>query len=235
ALSEPDFLQLSQVQSLLDPATTLVEYHLGTERSYVWMVSEKGLVSAVLPKAEEIENEGRALHESLTERNRLAPRLGPAARSARLNDAEAGYSRAAQRLSELLLSPLPNPGTERLVIVADGVLHYVPFAALPLPKAWSAAEPEPLLTRYSVVSLPSAAVIEVLRSERNARPQAPKQLAVFADPVFDVQDGRVQGRVVARRPVAAGGPQALRASGSAADLSRLEYTRELADTLASGL
>jgi CHAT domain-containing protein len=234
ALSEPASLRLGEVQALLDPDVALVEYHLGAERSYVWVATRQGLFSAALPKAEEIEKEGRSLHESLTARNRLAPGLGLTARANRLAQAEARYDRAAQRLSDLLLSPLPSPAVERLVIVADGVLHYVPFAALPIPKTWGPGEAGPLLVRHTVVSLPSATVIEALRSERQARPPAPKEVAVFADPVFDAQDGRLLGRQASRRP-AVGVPRTAAASQPGLPLPRLDYTRELADALVKGL
>jgi CHAT domain-containing protein/tetratricopeptide (TPR) repeat protein len=236
ALNEPASCPLSEVQALLDPDTALIEYHLGAERSYVWMVNRDTLVSAELPNAAEIERQGRALYDDLTVRTRPAAGLSAAANLRRLEDTSAHYTRAAQRLSEVLLGPLPKPSVQRLVIVADGVLHYLPFAALPVPASWASggSNPgEPLLTSHAVVSLPSAAVIAALRSERAARAPAPKEIAVFADPVFDTQDGRLTRRP-GPHPAVPVSPSA-DVPADALSLPRLSFTRELADTMVEGL
>ncbi|HYG63230.1 MAG TPA: CHAT domain-containing protein, partial [Thermoanaerobaculia bacterium] len=76
----------------------------------------------------------------------------------------------------------------RLVIVADGALHYLPFAALPDP-----ASGDPLLITHEVVHLPSASVLAIQRRELQDRTPAPAALAVLADPVFSPSDPRVGG------------------------------------------
>src|SRR5260370_19947474 len=78
-------------------------------------------------------------------------------------------------------------GDKRLLIVADGVLHYVPFAALPDPAGGN----QPLLVRHEIVSMPSASIVALLRKEYANRKPAPKALAVFADPVFSRDDARL--------------------------------------------
>src|SRR6185503_11404578 len=91
---------------------------------------------------------------------------------------------------------------------ADGALQYIPFAALPSPKAEggrrkdesrkapglhpSSLIPHPLILEHEVVSLPSASVVAVLRHEMAGRRAAPKTLAVFADPVFENDDARLK-------------------------------------------
>ncbi len=76
---------------------------------------------------------------------------------------------------------------QRLAVVADGALHYLPFAALPHP----AAPAEPLLGRHEIVSLPSASTLAVQRQTLAGRPAAAKALAVLADPVFGAPDPRL--------------------------------------------
>ena len=89
-------------------------------------------------------------------------------------------------LSNLILSPIKNSLTKkRLLIVADGVLNYVPFAALPNPQT-----NEPLIVSQEIVTLPSASTLAVMRKELDGRKLAPKTVAVLADPVFDTQDER---------------------------------------------
>jgi CHAT domain-containing protein len=77
------------------------------------------------------------------------------------------------------------------VIVGDGTLQYLPFAALPLPASSDAA---PLLASYEVVHAPSASVLLELRRDLQARAVAPRTIAVIADPVFGAEDSRLRPR-----------------------------------------
>jgi CHAT domain-containing protein len=105
----------------------------------------------------------------------------------------------------MLLAPAAEQlGKKRLAIVADGALHYVPFAALPKPVQRSQVRDSqstvrittsnytPLIVEHEVVSLPSASTLAVLKKEMKGRKLAPKLVAVVADPVFDPNDVRVR-------------------------------------------
>jgi len=83
-------------------------------------------------------------------------------------------------------------GTKRLIVVADGALEAIPFAALPDPSAEPGKAP-PLLTRHEIVQLPSASILATLRRELADRLPAPRRIAVLADPVFTSDDPRLQG------------------------------------------
>jgi CHAT domain-containing protein len=98
----------------------------------------------------------------------------------------------------MLLGPVAAQlGKKRLVIVADGALQYVPFAALPAPSPGndeernSGAEPQPLIVEHEIISLPSASTLATLRREMAGRKPAEKSLAILADPVFADDDTRV--------------------------------------------
>jgi CHAT domain-containing protein len=98
-----------------------------------------------------------------------------------------------------LLAPVAKQlGTKRLVIVADGMLQYLPFSVLPTP-AMSATEItsdlKPLILDHEIVSLPSASVLAALRRELADRKPASKTVAVLADPVFETDDARVKLRL----------------------------------------
>src|SRR5262245_56371256 len=103
-------------------------------------------------------------------------------------------------------------GAKRLLIVADGALQHIPFAALPEPDAGRRADGEtgrkgkprhlatsprrhvaftPLAVEREIINLPSASTLAVLRRETEKRSTAPKTVAVFADPVFEADDRRV--------------------------------------------
>jgi CHAT domain-containing protein len=198
ALTQPQPLNLSEIQQqVLDPDTLLLEYSLGENASYLFVVSQTSLTSHQLPKRTEIEAAARSVYELLTAPQ---PRPGAAAdeRQARIAEARANYWQQATALSRMLLGPVTSRlGKKRLVIVADGALQYIPFAALPAPSTGndgrrnSGAEPQPLFVEHEIVNLPSASTLATLRRETAGRKPAEKSLAVLADPVFTDDDTRV--------------------------------------------
>ena len=191
ALTQPQPLTLSEIQKdLLDAETALLEYALGEERSYLWVVTPTSIMSAELPKRAELESTGRRLIEMLSDGKGWAT-------GATVNTE---YAAVASELSETLLpaSILSHLRVKRLVIVADGVLQYVPFAALPtvkLKQSKSSLEQtqskRPLIADYEIVNLPSASTLAVLRRETASRIRGTKSVAILADPVFDKMDERV--------------------------------------------
>jgi CHAT domain-containing protein len=120
-----------------------------------------------------------------------------------------------------------------LVIVADGALHYVPFAALPDP----ARPGQPLVVEHEIVNLPSASVLALLRKETGQRAPAPREVAILADPVFRLNDPRVhpQTAALSGEPLAEETGVVLRAAKDVGldGFPRLRYTREEADAIAS--
>jgi CHAT domain-containing protein/Tfp pilus assembly protein PilF len=195
ALIRPQPLRGREIQrQLLDSDTVLLEYSLGEERSHVFLVSSDSLQVFEFPKREVAEKAARRVYQLLTERTRRDRRETYRQRAARIAQAEAEYPTAALRLSQMVLGPVAAKlENKRLLIVSDGALQYLPFAALPLPR--SRQSPAPLITKHEVVNLPSASVLAVLRRERQERKSASKAVAVFADPVFDPRDARVKNAV----------------------------------------
>ena len=57
---------------------------------------------------------------------------------------------------------------KRILVVADGALQYLPFAALPIPGRRRDAK-VPMVVEHEIVSLPSASVLAVLRRETGSR------------------------------------------------------------------
>jgi CHAT domain-containing protein len=94
----------------------------------------------------------------------------------------------------MVLSPIAAQlGTKRLLVVSDGTLQYIPFAALIDPTAKGrAGSKQPMVARHEIVSSPSASVLALQRRELSGRKEAPQPLAVFADPVFNEDDERVR-------------------------------------------
>jgi CHAT domain-containing protein/Tfp pilus assembly protein PilF len=201
ALTQPQPLKLSEIQQqVLDPETFLLEYSLGEDASYLFLVSQTTITSHQLPKRAEIEAAARRVYELMTAPQ---PRPGETAaeRRARIEEARADYWPQAAALSRMLLIPIASQlGKKRLVIVADGALQYIPFAALPVPSSGngenSGADPRPLILEHEIVSLPSASTLATLRRETAGRKPAEKSLAVLADPVFSDDDTRVRRNLV---------------------------------------
>ncbi len=216
ALTQPQPLSLPEAQGLLDEDTLLLEYALGYEHSYLWVVTSGSIKSYELAKSAEIEEAARQFYTLLTDARKwtggadgnTAQRglLDP--KTARGTNATAdNVPAAAARLAQMILAPVvAQLGHKRLIVVADGALQFIPFAALPLP----AAPPDnhktyrPLITEHELVNLPSASTLAVLRREFAARPPAAKTLAVLADPIFMANDERLTASksAGARAPVA---------------------------------
>jgi CHAT domain-containing protein/tetratricopeptide (TPR) repeat protein len=209
ALTQPQPSTLREIQQqVLDPETLLLEYALGEERSYLWLVSHTSLSSFVLPKRAEIEAAAVALTRLLSE-----------------GGTPEEFDRQAATVSRMLLAPVASHlGRKRLVIVAEGALQYVPFAALPRPSTPGRADARsPLVATHEIVSLPSASTLVSLRRQVAGRRPPAKRLAVFADPVFTRDDARIKGR-----PATARAPSELPAQSEAqraAEAAQREHTR----------
>jgi len=191
ALTQPQPLSLQDIQRSLDSDTSLLQYALGSEHSYLWLVTASDVKSYELAKRTEIENSVRQLYQLLTARSTYPRGELPDQRKARIAQSDEELPGAAQNLSRMVL--LPAAGDlkyKRLVIVADGALQHVPFAMLPIADA--NGESIPLVVAHELVNLPSASTIAALRREYETRKLAPRMLAVLADPVFDARDPRVK-------------------------------------------
>ena len=210
ALTHPRSLTVREIQEqVLDDDTVLLEYSLGNERSFLWAVTSEGLAARELPGRSVIEGAARSGYERL-ERSRETLAQMPA-------------EEARTELSQLLLQPVTGLlGRKRLLIVPDGALHYLPFAALPVP-----GSSEPLVAGHEVVTSPSASALAVERRELAGRRPAPGVLAVVADPVFEASDPRVG------RPAAVVAPAAWRGSSPVGGdrFQRLGYSRAEAEAL----
>ena len=211
ALTQPEPLTLEAVQKrVLEPGSLLLEYSLGDDQSFVWAISPTQVFWYELPGQELIETAVNKVRNLLLTRNQLPAHLLRDQRGDRIKQAEQELSTAAAELSNLILAPVATHlGTNRLLIVADGVLQYIPFAVLPEPtgKGMASDKATPLVVRHELVSLPSASTLAVLRAETPTKPKADpgKLVAVFADPVFDVEDPRFQ-HLMKRDPLVAENP-----------------------------
>jgi CHAT domain-containing protein/tetratricopeptide (TPR) repeat protein len=241
-LTRPRPLDADTVRSsVLDDDTLLLEYALGAERSHLWVLSRAAMTAHTLPPRAEVEAAARTFYELLTARNADVAGETPAEHQRRVAASDAALDAAARTLSGMLLGPVASQlGTRRLLIVADGALQYVPFAALPEPGP-STSGGEPLIARHEVVLSPSASAVAILRNERADAARPEKKVAILADPVFSAEDPRLNRPRVARAaaaPAGKGGAATAEVLRSAADIGvtafrRLPFSREEAQTIAS--
>jgi CHAT domain-containing protein len=196
ALDEAQPLSLAEIRrQVLDADTVLLEYSLGAERSYLWAVTPDSINSFELPKRAVIEAQAKKVYDLMTARARLRQ---DEQWQARVFEADKQLPAEAAKLSRMLLGPVAAQlGGKRLLIVADGALQYIPFAALPEPVAGEERQTKapttmrrPLIVNHEIVNLPSASTLAVLRRELAGRASAPKMAAILADPVFSEKDER---------------------------------------------
>jgi len=212
-LVQPSPLNVEAIQKqLLDENTLLLEYALGEQKSFVWAVTPDSVKAFELPGRAAIEQEAKSFYHVVTETGPSSPQ-------------------AAANLSRMLLQPLAAElKQKRLVIVADGVLQYIPFSALTLSDSG-----RPLIVDHEIVTLPSASVLAVLREEFEQRKPASKLLAVFADPVFSANDSRLTQASKTAEPAnhsSATDVQRSAAESGLGGLVRLRFSRQEAEEIA---
>jgi CHAT domain-containing protein len=235
-LTEPVALDLQEISTQLDENAILLEYALGTEKSFLWAVTRTGLKSYELPGRDEIENLTRKTYDALTARARKVKYEDDTKKAARVVVADREYASLSKELGQLLLGPVAaDLAGKQVLVVGDGALLYLPFAALPLP-----ATGNPLVTTCEVTQLPSISTLSVLRQDAAGRRPSSQTVAVFADPVFDVNDARIRSeksKMSARTGISSVRDDVTRAEaeidGTDRDgvLSRLPFTRAEAEAI----
>jgi CHAT domain-containing protein/tetratricopeptide (TPR) repeat protein len=145
------FAQLTQVplvnveklqKEILDSDSVLLEFGLGEPHSYLWAVTSASFTSHELPSRRQIEKTSEWFHNLVSGALRESPsppgKLGAAKPNEGLlrrhDDSPNTLQAAATWLSQTLLGPVASQiQGKRLIIIADGALQYLPFAALPMP------------------------------------------------------------------------------------------------------
>jgi len=178
-------LQLKQIQQeVLDEETVLLQYAIGSNESFLWVVNNAGEIFTHTIPLGQNELEAR-INEFLTTIGSSGTKPGT-----ELND-NSYFKRRSRELVQLLIPPEIDDQIEikeRLLIVADGILHKLPFSALPIAEFDAYT---PLIKEYEIVNAPSTTAIHISRQQFIGRESAPKTLAMIADPVFSREDPRL--------------------------------------------
>lgn len=229
-LVNPERLTLHEIQSqLLTSRTVLLEYWLGEKKSYLWLVSSRGLRSFELLPRSSLETLADQLRDKLAAGHATVVNVSidalPALDAANMQSVRA----LSAELGKKILGPAGNSLVDKnLVVVADGELELIPFDIL---SSIERSNPSPWVNRHNVVYLPSIQTVRLLRA-RNSPPSHAPTLAVMADPVFTADDPRLQ-----RQPyqtLAQTSSDVSRAANdvNVGDLPRLRHSRDEAQTIA---
>ena len=181
---------LDEVQAALPDDTAVLAYFVGDQRSHVWLLTHTGLRHSALPGRRVLQD----LVNAFVEQQRAGVRIAD-----------------DSRLASLLGGLLGGVKAKRLLILPDGPLNGLPFAALPLPHGYPH---EQLIDRFVIASAPSLAL--ALRPVTK-RPAMQMRVAVVSDPVYTPDDRRLT--------IVAGGAANYRgAEGQSGRFARLPYS-----------
>ena len=142
---------IQEVQRLLPPGTTLLEYLVAETEVVVWVIDAQGAKVVRMPgDRATLVTEVRDYRKAIAEQ---APLDQIEERSRKLYD-------------RLLATVRPEIRGERVLIVPHDVLHYLPFAALRTPDGhW-------LVEDFALGTLPSASVLKYLAGKGTQAPSA---------------------------------------------------------------
>ena len=154
--------------------TSVVEYWLGKEAAFAWVVTRDSTTLTRLDATTTITEAARTFYEAL--RN-----FGSVQEERRLT--------LGAQLHELIVQPLAQQllASRRLVFVPDGALHYIPFAAL---RTGSASDGKFLIETHDIAGAPSLGML-LNRPATRHEESAPRQMLVVADPVYALDDLRL--------------------------------------------
>ncbi len=133
-------LAAAEIQTLIPADEALVEYYYNAPDLIAFVLTSKGLSAVRL--------DSNALLDNIRQYRK------------QLESAKSGdYMNLSRQLYDQLLRPVTNQiNVKKLIVVAHGPLHYLPFNALHDGKDY-------LIERYSLRMLPSASVLKYLRTE----------------------------------------------------------------------
>ena len=171
-LSEGKTITSNEIQKLLDDETVLLEYKLGEKRSFLWFVTKDSIEVFDLPSREKIEEKAKSFYNSVVanNKNEQAKTFG------NLERFEQNLAFTCRRK----ISKQTSGDCCRWNFAIYSVFRFMQYS-----------DSNYLADKNEIVILPSASVLAQLRENPNRAKQNNKTIAIFADPVFDLQDSRI--------------------------------------------
>lgn len=214
--SRPATLKQLQNQVLGDGESVL-EFCLGEERSFAWLISRETVGFEILPGRREIEGTVRQYLNELS----VAPT------NLHLQLRVTKQRAMAEALFTMLFGTLMDKvrADSKLIVIPDGLLNQVPYESLVHNGRY-------LIEDHQISYLPSASLIELLRQPPKSASDLDGRLDLlaFGDPVFQQQSKTSLSRKLPATPSAIN-----RRAGDwdMASLSRLPRTRDEVEYIAS--
>jgi CHAT domain-containing protein len=140
-------LRLKEVQELLDPGTSLLEYFVTDKEVFAWVIEREKLQfqRVELPK-EKLSGLVKTLRESIFT----------------LGERDKFHETSAVLHKQLIEPLLPHITGKELIIVPHEVLHYLPFHAL------VGSDGHYLIEKYPIYYLSSASLLQFVKEKRKA-------------------------------------------------------------------
>lgn len=160
---------LARVRQSMPPGSAILAFFAGSESTHAWLLTQDHLRHTVGPGGMELE---RQVREFVQEQQ-----------------APSGRPRGTNLARALLGGMLGGISETRLLVLADGPLNGLPFAALPFPGGMTG---EMLVDHFAIATAPS---LQLAMSQPRAGATRNSRVAIVSDPVFTNADRRlVAGR-----------------------------------------
>jgi CHAT domain-containing protein/Tfp pilus assembly protein PilF len=178
---------VEKIQSLLDPNTTILEYFVTKDKTYVWLITRDRISvhELDLGKKKLLAMVNQLLLPNISNRSRKPEPLITVStgesRSTETGKQQKKENRkrflaATRDFYKSILGPIADGlDTDGLIIVPHGVLHKVPFAALNDGKKF-------LIDKYALSVVPSSSVLEYVVKKRKVNKG---KFLAFANPKTD--------------------------------------------------
>jgi CHAT domain-containing protein len=164
-------LRINSLQQMMArDKSALLEFSLGETRSFVWCITPDGFWCEVLPSQQTIE---KALKSYLAH---LAVPPNPLTAESDIAKVQA----QSKILSAMLFGKLADrlSGGQKLVIVPDGILHYLPFETL-------LSDGRYLIADHEISYVASASMLGLWTANEPAETKREMELLAFGNPSFE--------------------------------------------------
>ena len=160
-LRYPRIISIKEAQNLISSKTAFIEYSIGKQSSHAFIITKNDMRMFSIPSRETVKNCVKKYLESISDKENSNFGIG-------------------EELYNILLKPGLREGINNLIIVADDILHYLPFETLIIPhsKQW-------LIEEYRVAYTPSISSLnELIERKRNNGKKRAMEILALGDPDF---------------------------------------------------
>ncbi|MBN1415670.1 MAG: CHAT domain-containing protein [Bacteroidales bacterium] len=193
-LYSPEPYSVEKVRAdILHDNEVILEYAVGRKHSYLWMLSKDEFFLYELPGEDSI---AKAVKEYLFTINQQVGLTNPFS----------AHTAKSIEVFNLLLRPcIKNlDKNSHLILVADDILHLLPFESLVIEKSGGNGSLRYLIEEFTVSYSPSSTSLAFLPGTTQKKPADQKYLLAFADPVFQPSAAASETRGKAGRHMESG-------------------------------